>query len=103
MGRHNSEPSNGSSGHAGGTSPGQTRKKQKDLSAREREEGGCGEGVGVCMLCTCVSEEGGGRGEYGLRSSISAVIHTQVRQFHGLGQTLTVGVSITDAPVYMRE
>ena len=28
----------------GGKSPGQTRKKPKDLSAREREEGGRGEG-----------------------------------------------------------
>ena len=33
VGRNNSEPSSGSSGHAGGTSPGQTRKKPKDLSA----------------------------------------------------------------------
>ena len=40
MGRKNGKPSSGSSGHAGGTRPGQTRKKPKDLSAREREE--CG-------------------------------------------------------------
>ena len=38
MGRNNSKPSSGSSGHAGGMGPGQTRKKPKDLSAREREE-----------------------------------------------------------------
>ena len=44
-GRSNSKPSSGSSGHAGGTSPGQTRMKPKDLSLREREEHGCGEGV----------------------------------------------------------
>ncbi len=49
-GRNNSETSSGSSGHAGDTRPGQTRKKPKDLSAREREERVCG----VCMLCTFV-------------------------------------------------
>ena len=37
-GRNNSNPSSGSSGHVGGTSPSQTRKKPKDLSAREGEE-----------------------------------------------------------------
>jgi hypothetical protein len=36
-GRNNSEPSSGSSGHTGGTRSGQTRKKPKDLSVRERE------------------------------------------------------------------
>ena len=41
----------GSSGHAGGTRPGQTRKKPKDLSAREREERGRGEGGGVHAVC----------------------------------------------------
>ncbi len=46
MDRTNSNPSNGSSGHAGDTTPGQTRKKPKDLSVREREECGRGEGVG---------------------------------------------------------
>jgi hypothetical protein len=34
-GRNNSNPSRGSSGHAGGTRPGQTHKKPKNLSARE--------------------------------------------------------------------
>ena len=33
--------SSGSSSHAGGTRPGQTRKKPKDLSVRECEECGC--------------------------------------------------------------
>ena len=47
---NNSKPS-GSSGHVGGTRPGQTRKKPKDLSAREREERGCGEGGGVYDVC----------------------------------------------------
>ena len=37
VGRNNSKPSNGSSVHAGDTRPGQTRKKPKDLSTRERE------------------------------------------------------------------
>jgi hypothetical protein len=37
----------GSSGHAGGTRPGQTRKKPKDLSAREGEERGRGGDGGV--------------------------------------------------------
>ncbi len=41
MGRNNGK-SIGSSGHAGGTRPGQTRKKPKDLSTHEREERGCG-------------------------------------------------------------
>ncbi len=51
--------------------------------------------VGVCIMCTSVNEEGGGREEfkeYGLRRSISVVIHTWIRQSHGLGQTLPVWV-----------
>ena len=36
--------------HAGGTRPGQTRKKPKDLSAREREECGREEGASVYVL-----------------------------------------------------
>ena len=55
VGRKNGKPSNGSSGHVGGTSPGQTRKKPKDLSVCEREERGRGEGEGV-YVCVCVSE-----------------------------------------------
>ena len=51
MGRNNSKTSNGSSGHAGGTRSGQTRKKPKDLSVREREELGLGEGGGVYVVC----------------------------------------------------
>jgi len=35
VGRNNSNPSSGSSGHAGDTRPGQKRKKPEDLSARE--------------------------------------------------------------------
>jgi hypothetical protein len=50
-GRNNIKPSSGSSGHAGGTRPGHTRKKPKDLSAREREERGRGEGGGVYAVC----------------------------------------------------
>ena len=46
-GRNNSKPSSGSGGHVGGMRPGQTRKKPKDHSTREREECGCGEGGGV--------------------------------------------------------
>ncbi len=41
--------SSGSGGHTGGTRPGQTWKKPKDLSEREREERGCGEGVEKCI------------------------------------------------------
>ena len=56
--------------------PGQTRKTTKNLSAHDREERGCGEGVGlydVYML-----ERGGGeRGGCGFRSVISSVIHTE--------------------------
>jgi hypothetical protein len=58
------------------------------------------------MLCTRASEEGGdceGREECGLRRAISAVIHTEIRQSRGLGQTLLVWVAINDASVYMRE
>jgi hypothetical protein len=47
VGRNNSKPSIRSSGHAGGTRPGQTRKKPKDLSAREGEERGRGGDGGV--------------------------------------------------------
>jgi hypothetical protein len=51
MGRNNSKSSSGSSGHAGDTRPGQTRKKPEDLSEREREERGRGEGGGVYVVC----------------------------------------------------
>ncbi len=44
VGRNDSNPSIGSSGHVLGTRPGQTRKKSKDLSPREREERGRGGG-----------------------------------------------------------
>ena len=71
--RNNSNPSIGSHGHAGGTSPGQTHKTPKDLSSREREESGCGEGVGLYVVY--IRERGGG-GECELRNAISAVIHT---------------------------
>ncbi len=50
MSKNNSKFSSGSSvGHTGGTRPGQTQthKKPEDLSAREREERGRGEGGGV--------------------------------------------------------
>jgi hypothetical protein len=39
----------------GGTRPGRTHKKPKNLSACDREERGRGEG-GVCMFCACVNE-----------------------------------------------
>jgi hypothetical protein len=57
-GRNNSEPSSGFSCHAGGTRPGQTRKKPKDLSVREREERGCGEDGG--LYAEYMRERGGG-------------------------------------------
>ena len=50
MGRKNSKTSSGSIGHVGDTSPGQTHKKPKDLSGRERQESGRGEGGGVYVL-----------------------------------------------------
>ncbi len=43
----------GSRGHVGGTRPGQTRKKPKDLSVREGEDRGCGTGGGVYVVCKC--------------------------------------------------
>ena len=52
-GRHDSNPSIGSHGHTGGTRPGQTRKTPKDLSAREREERGRGEGVRLYAESHC--------------------------------------------------
>ena len=45
----------------------------------------------------------GGQGEYGLKSAISAVIHTYIRESRGLRQIIPVWVAITDAPAYMRE
>jgi hypothetical protein len=56
-------------------SRGQTRKTPKDLSAREREEGGREEGVGLYDVYMC-ERGGGGEREFGLRNSISDVIHT---------------------------
>ncbi len=51
-GRNNSNLNNGVNGHNGDTRSGQTHKKTEDLSARELEERGRGEGVfeyAVCM------------------------------------------------------
>ena len=53
--RKNSKSSTGSCGHAGDPRPGQTRKKPKDLSSREREDRRRGEGV--CMMCVGNSEK----------------------------------------------
>jgi hypothetical protein len=50
-GRNSSKTSTVSSGHVGDTRPGQTHKKPKDLSTREGEERGCGEGGGVYPVC----------------------------------------------------
>jgi hypothetical protein len=50
-GRNNSKSSSRSTGHARGTRTGQTRKKPKDLSVREGEERGRGEGGGVYAVC----------------------------------------------------
>jgi hypothetical protein len=50
-GINNSKPSSGTIGDTGGTRPGQTRKIPKDLSVREREHRGCGEGGGVYVVC----------------------------------------------------
>jgi hypothetical protein len=61
-GRNNSKPSVGSSGQAEDTRSGQTRKKPKDLSTREREERGCGSG-GVLYVVYMCERGGGGRGE----------------------------------------
>jgi len=50
VGRRNSKPNIGSHythGHGGGTMTDQTWKTPKDLSVHDREERGCGEGVGL--------------------------------------------------------
>ncbi len=61
MGRKNSKTSIGTHGHAGDTRPGQTRQTTKNLSSHDREERGCGEGVG--LYAVYMSERGGGDGE----------------------------------------
>ena len=53
-GRNNSKSSSGSSGHAGGTRPGQTPKKVKDLSVREGEHRVCEVCVGEYTVYQCV-------------------------------------------------
>ena len=74
MGRDSSKTSIGSNGHTGGTRPDQMCKTPKDLSAREREECVCGQGVGLYVVY--IRERGGGgRRESGIRSAISGVIH----------------------------
>ena len=40
-------------------------------------------------------------GRVRFRSAISSVIHTWIRQSRGHGQNLSVGVPITDVPVYI--
>jgi hypothetical protein len=125
-GRKNSKPNIGIHGHAGGTRPGQTRKTPKNLCTCVSEEGGDEEGkssetssllsytlryvsltelgtlcrVGLrdpMHLCTYVSEEGGwGRGGCGLRSAISVVIHTWIRQSRGISHSVPGWVPRTD-------
>jgi hypothetical protein len=52
----------------------------------------------------CIRERGGwGRGVCRHRSDISVVIHTNIRQSHGVRHTVPVWVASTDAPVCMRE
>ena len=53
MGRHNIKTSIGSHGQVGDTRPDQTRKTPKDLSTREREERGRGDGVGLYPVYMC--------------------------------------------------
>jgi hypothetical protein len=74
-GRKNRKSSIGSHGHTGGTRPDQTRKTTKNLSEHDREERGCGEGVGLYVVYMC-ERGGGGRGGCGFRSVISDIIHT---------------------------
>ncbi len=54
-----SHKSNGCSGHSEGKKPSQSRKKPKDLSAREFEDfkNGVVCGVVVCMMCESVTEQ----------------------------------------------
>jgi hypothetical protein len=83
VGRNNSKTRIRSHGDAGRTRPGQTRKTPKDLRTREREERGRGEGVGLYAVHM---RKGGGveRGECGIRSDITDVIHTYVEYEMGV-------------------
>jgi hypothetical protein len=74
-GRKNSKTNIGIHGHTGVTRPVQTHKTPKDLSTHESEERVCEVSVGLYTVCMC--ERGGwGREGYGLRNTISTVIHT---------------------------
>jgi hypothetical protein len=64
----------GSSGHTGGTSPGQTRKKPKDLSTRERENRGCGEGGGLYVVY--IRDRSGVGREVTLKFSVSPSVES---------------------------
>ncbi len=77
-GRKNTNPSIGSHGHVGDTSPDQTRKTTKNLRTHDREERGCREGVGLYPVYMC-ERGGGGRGGSGLRSTISPVLFIMTR------------------------
>jgi hypothetical protein len=73
-GRNNSKSSSGSSGHTGGTRPGQTCQKPKDLSGREGEECGRGEG-GLCMLFVFPLPHHSNDGRYGQPDSHDDVLN----------------------------
>ena len=56
------------------TRPGQTRKKPKDLSTREREERGRGEGGGLYIVYMC--ERGGGGEKSVVSEALSLLSYT---------------------------
>ena len=60
--------------------------------------------VGVCILCTSVSEEGGGENVRVWTQKLYLCCHTHIDpSVSRTWQTLPVWVAITDAPVFMRE
>jgi hypothetical protein len=60
--------------------PGQTRKKPKDLSAREREERGRGEGGGLYVVYMC--EQGGGGKKSAGSEALSLMSRLREREYY---------------------
>ena len=97
VGRNNSKSRRGSIGHDRDTRPGQTRKKPKDLSPREREEGGRGEGGGVYPVCDNEKCESG----VGVR--VNVTIQSETLQVVGLSEVVGRVVRLRKKPMNLCE